>query len=115
MTTNRISHTNCLHSADSKGRAACRRAGGPLGYANKVRADMIASGEALCSSCFWNATDSAMMNLEDSMKEEGKDITLRLTDSLADAQFMARAYTWAREYLFDRSAISVCSEHDHLI
>lgn len=108
-----INHNKCLHTKDSKGRAACRKAGGPLGHLHKVQSNMIASGEALCYDCFWNATDSAMQNLQDHIRDEGIDYNSE--DLIDDAWFLATAYTWARTYLFDDACLSACTKHDHLI
>ena len=107
---NNNDHSNCLHSKDSKGRAACRKVGGPVGHFRKVQADAIASGEALCRDCFWNASQSALENYSDHMREQGTPIEGDFSD-----RDIAIAYTWARGYLFDQGAVSACSEHYHLL
>lgn len=106
---NNTDHSNCLHTKDSKGRAACRKAGGPIGHFRKVQADMINSGEALCHSCFWNASQSALENYADYMKEQGTPI------QDFDDRDLAIAYTWARSYLFDDACLSACQAHEHLL
>jgi hypothetical protein len=90
-----MNHNDCLHSKDSKGRAACRKAGGPAAYEFNFRQALIAEAEAVCADCFSLARESASENLD-----------LEYSDTQVLIQ--------ARDYMFDRSALSACSAHSHL-
>lgn len=110
-------HTDCLHPATKAGRAACRKAGGPELALRTRQYDMVRSGDALCSACFWYATEAAMGNLLDAIKDDTVKAPADFdADKAADNDwFLALAYTWARGYLFDKDALSACSDHAHLI
>jgi hypothetical protein len=121
-TTNRLhdDHSKCLHPATKAGRTACRKAGGPRGYAYKVMNDARTSGEALCADCFANALTSAFENIQDQIiADEGitwDELDARLrADLTADAIFNARAYRAARSYLYDQGALSACTAHEDLL
>lgn len=89
-------HSNCRHPRTSKGRAACRKAGGPAAYEFDFRQALIAEAEGVCEDCFSQARISASENLD----LEYSDTEVLIT---------------AREYLFDRSALSGCTAHQHLL
>lgn len=99
--TNRIDHSNCRHRADSKGRAACRNAGGPQGYELQFRINLRREADKVCSTCFVLALEVATENL----LEEGSITDPDDTDALIQA----------RDYLYDRSALTACTEHQDLL
>lgn len=96
-------HTNCLHPATPAGRAACRKAGSVTLFHDELAQKVFKT--APCEACFWNATESAAQNLADDLGEVSWE------DREAYAIRRAQEFTHAREYLFDRSALSACSDH----
>jgi hypothetical protein len=86
------SHTDCRHSKDSKGRTACRKAGGPQLFAFYLRQAVIEEAEAICEDCFNHCRMVASDNLDLDYSDDEVIFT-------------------AREYMLDRSALSACTAH----